>query len=67
MLVLTRKLGESIVIDNCINVTIVAIDGNKIRLGISAPPEVPIHREEVFRRLNEFAEKPADHAHVATV
>lgn len=56
MLVLTRKLGESIVIDNSIKVTITSIDRNKIRIGIEAPPEVRVDREEVWKRLQEFAE-----------
>jgi carbon storage regulator len=56
MLVLTRKVGEKIVIDGCITVTVVAADGNKIRLGITAPPEVRIDREEVHRQRMEFAE-----------
>ncbi len=56
MLVLTRKLGEKIVIDHNITVTVVAIDGGKVRLGISAPPEISINREEIHRRIAEFAE-----------
>jgi carbon storage regulator len=56
MLVLSRKVGEQIVIDGCITVTVVAVDGNKIRLGITAPPEVRIDREEVHRHRMEFAE-----------
>ncbi|MCS6852799.1 MAG: carbon storage regulator CsrA [Gemmataceae bacterium] len=59
MLVLSRKLGESIVIDNQITVTVVAVDGNKVRLGIMAPPEVRIDREEVHRRLSEFGAGPS--------
>ncbi|HEX3314946.1 MAG TPA: carbon storage regulator CsrA [Gemmataceae bacterium] len=55
MLVLTRKVGESIVIGGGIRVTVTAIDGNKVRLGIEAPPEVRVDREEVARRLREFA------------
>jgi carbon storage regulator len=56
MLVLTRKVGEQIVIDDNIVVTIVAIDGNKIRLGIEAPKSVRVDRAEVhLRRLNEEA------------
>lgn len=47
MLVLTRKLNESIVIDGNIRVTVVAIRGNHIRLGIEAPIEVPVLREEL--------------------
>jgi len=49
MLVLSRKVGEQIVIDGCIIITIVAADSNKIRLGITAPPEVRIDREEIHR------------------
>jgi carbon storage regulator len=60
MLVLTRKIGEKIVIDHNITVTVTAIDGNKVRIGITAPPDVSINREEVHRRLAEFAEAPAE-------
>ena len=56
MLVLTRKVGEKVVIDGCITVTVLAVDGSKIRLGITAPPEVRIDREEVHRQRMEFAE-----------
>jgi carbon storage regulator len=56
MLVLTRKVGEVVVIDGCITVTVVSVDGNKIRLGITAPPDVRIDREEVHLRRVEFAE-----------
>lgn len=54
MLVLTRKLGEQIIIDDNIVVTIIAIDGNKIRLGIKAPRSVQVDRAEIHqRKLNE--------------
>ena len=56
MLVLSRKVGEKVIIDGCITVTVVAVDGNKIRLDITAPPEVRIDREEVHRQRMEFAE-----------
>jgi carbon storage regulator len=59
MLVLTRKVGEQLVIDDNIIVTIVSIDGNKVRLGIQAPRSVQVDRAEVHqRRLEEQAEKP---------
>lgn len=48
MLVLSRKPGESIVINGNIVVTVVEIHGNKIRLGVKAPGNVPVHRQEVF-------------------
>jgi carbon storage regulator len=47
MLVLSRKLGEKIVIGDNILVTVVKIDRNQIRIGIEAPPEVPVYREEI--------------------
>ena len=56
MLVLTRKVGEKVVIDGSITVTVVAVDGNKIRLGITAPPDVPCDRDEIHRQRMEFAE-----------
>lgn len=54
MLVLTRRLGEAIVIDGNIHVQIVAIQGEKIRLGISAPPDVRVDRMEVHQRRAQF-------------
>ncbi|MFM7072176.1 MAG: carbon storage regulator CsrA [Planctomycetota bacterium] len=48
MLVLSRKKNESIVINNEITVVVVEIRGDKVRLGIEAPKEVPVHRREVF-------------------
>ena len=55
MLVLTRKVGESIIIDGGITVTIVSNDNGKVRIGITAPPDVRIDRQEVFLRRQEFA------------
>ena len=54
MLVLTRRVGEEIVIDGNIHVMVVAIKGDRIRLGISAPPSVPVDRKEVHERRTEF-------------
>ena len=48
MLVLSRKKNESIVINNDITIVVVAIRGDKVRLGVEAPKEVPVHRREVF-------------------
>ena len=52
MLVLSRKKNESIVINNDITVTIVEIRGDKVRLGIVAPKEVPVHRQEVYDAIH---------------
>jgi carbon storage regulator len=51
VLVLTRKLGESIVIGNNVRVTVLEMQGKQIRLGIDAPPEVSVHRGEVYERI----------------
>jgi carbon storage regulator len=50
MLVLSRKVGEKILIGDNITVTVLEVRGDRIRLGLDAPPEVPIHRQEVYER-----------------
>jgi carbon storage regulator len=59
MLVLSRKLNESIVIRDNIVITVVEIRGDKVRLGIEAPKEVPVHRREIYDKINspEASEK----------
>jgi carbon storage regulator len=59
MLVLTRKIGESIVINDDINVVVVSLDGNKCRLGIVAPPAVPVHRQEIYEKIKAGLGAPA--------
>ena len=51
MLILTRKVGESINIGTTIKVTIINIDGGQVRVGIDAPKDVIVHREEVYNRI----------------
>lgn len=53
MLVLTRKLGESIAIDDNIKITVVQIKGKQVRLGIQAPSDTKIHREEVYIAIQD--------------
>ncbi|QYK64377.1 carbon storage regulator CsrA [Paenibacillus sp. S25] len=58
MLVLTRKKGESIVIQNDIVVTVLSVDGDTVKIGISAPKDIDIYRKEVFEAIqlnNQFA------------
>ncbi len=58
MLVLSRKKNESIVIDDTIIITVVEIRGDKVRLGIEAPKEIPVHRSEVYAAIqNEQLQK----------
>jgi carbon storage regulator len=51
MLVLSRKRGEAIVIGDGITITVLAVDGDRVKLGVVAPTEVPVHREEVYQRI----------------
>jgi len=51
MLILSRKIGESIVIDGRIHVTVMRVDGEVVKLGIAAPSEVPVHRKEVYEEI----------------
>jgi carbon storage regulator len=51
MLILTRRVGESVMIGDKITVTVLEVKGNQVRLGVGAPKEVTVHREEVYRRV----------------
>jgi carbon storage regulator len=51
MLVLSRKIGESVIIQNNIKITVLEISGNQIKLGFEAPDDVPIYRQEVYERI----------------
>ena len=52
MLVLSRKKNESIVINNDVIITVIEVRGDKVRLGIVAPKDVPVHREEVYEAIH---------------
>lgn len=51
MLILTRKVGESLIIGDNVKVTVLAVKGNQVRVGIDAPKDVQVHREEIFERI----------------
>jgi len=59
MLVLTRKLGESIAIDDRIIVTVIALKGNQVKLGIDAPAETKIYRQELYAKIMEANKQAA--------
>ena len=65
MLVLSRKKNESIVINDDITIVVVEIRGDKVRLGVEAPKEVPVHRNEVYeairRNQHENSDQPTQH------
>lgn len=62
MLVLSRKTNERVVIGENIEVHVIDIRGDRVKLGFSAPANVPIHREEVFRRINAWSEAEPERA-----
>jgi len=51
MLILTRRVGETLVIGDDVTVTVLAIKGNQIRIGVNAPKDVSVHREEIYERI----------------
>ncbi len=51
MLILTRRVGETLVIGDDVNVTVLGVRGNQVRLGVDAPKDVAVHREEIYQRI----------------
>ena len=56
MLILTRRVGETLMIGDDVTVTVLAVKGNQVRIGVNAPRDVAVHREEIYERIqNEVA------------
>lgn len=66
MLVLSRKKNESIVINDDISIVVVEIRGDKVRLGVEAPKEIPVHRREVYDAIRRSLEESEDQEIIGT-
>ena len=57
MLILTRRVGETLMIGDDVTVTVLAVKGNQVRIGVNAPREVDVHREEIYQRIKKEKEQ----------
>jgi carbon storage regulator len=62
MLILTRRVGETLMIGENVAVTVLRVKGNQVRLGVNAPKDVSVHREEIFQRLRKEDDSAAPEA-----
>ena len=60
MLILTRQIGETLMIGDQVTVTVLGIKGNQVRLGVNAPKEVAVHREEVYEKIRQEKRRRTD-------
>jgi carbon storage regulator len=67
MLILTRRVGETLMIGNEVTVTVLGVKGNQVRIGVNAPKDVAVHREEIYERIKREEDQDPRSAPIAKV
>lgn len=60
MLILTRRVGETLMVGDDVTVTVLGVKGNQVRIGVNAPKDVSVHREEIYQRIQKEKSESAD-------
>jgi carbon storage regulator len=64
MLILTRRIGESVIIGDNVDVTVLGVKGNQVRIGVNAPKDVTVHREEIYQRICQEQQDSRGNGHL---